>query len=227
VRALELPDLGAYAGWIESRPREVDDLLKVFSIKVTQFFRNPSFFRFLDMRVLAPLLERPRRAPLAILSAGCATGEEAYSIAMLLASRDPGGESKILATDLDRSAMAIARAARYTKARARHIPSHLASRFLERVSASHVQVAAEAARRVHFSVRDLFSTPRRPSYDLILCRNVLIYVDPERQMDLLQRFDRALRPGGYLALGRAERITGAARETLVTVNATERVYRRA
>ena len=88
-------------------------------------------------------------------------------------------------------------------------------------------MAPEAARRVSFRIADLFSTPLLPSFDLIVCRNVLIYVDPDRQMELLQRFDRALRPGGYLALGRAERITGAARETLITVNATERVYRRA
>ena len=144
ARKLELPDLEAYAGWIESRPREVDDLLKVFSIKVTQFFRNPSFFRFLDLRVLAPLLERPRRVPLSILSAGCATGEEAYSIAMLLASREPSGESRIVATDMDRSAMAIAREARYPQTRARHVPNHLAARFLTRISASHARLRRSA-----------------------------------------------------------------------------------
>jgi len=226
ARALDLPDLEAYAGYVESQSKEVDELLRTLSVQVTQFFRNPSFFRFLERRVLPDLLDgRTGPAP-SIWSAGCATGEEAYSIAMLLASRGAPAEATILATDIDRAAMLTARSAVYPRSRARAVPPALAARYLAPVSPTHVRVAPDAARHVSFRAADLFRARRRPMFDLIVCRNVLIYVEPERQRELLARFVCALRPGGFLALGRAERLTGPAREKLQTLSATERVYRR-
>jgi chemotaxis methyl-accepting protein methylase len=229
ARVLGLPDLDAYASYLERHTRETDEFLRTLSVRVTRFFRNPTFFHLLDRQVLRILLSGPsgRSGPaLEVWSAGCATGEEAYSIAMLLASRDPDGSAKILATDMDRRAMLVARSAEYPRAASRHVPRHLADRFLAPVSRQRVRVAAEAARRVTFRLADIFEGPKRPLYDLIVCRNVLIYFEPEQQPELLCRFVSALRPGGFLALGRAERVTGPARNALVPFSAAERVYRR-
>src|SRR5262245_30167608 len=99
ARALGLPDLEAYASFLTTRIRETDELLSALSVSVTQFFRNPSFFRTLDRHILAGLLDGQRERHVAIWSAGCATGEEAYSIAMLLASRDREERANLLATD--------------------------------------------------------------------------------------------------------------------------------
>ena len=221
-----MPDLDAYADFLERRTREIDAFIETLSTRVTRFFRNPSFFEFLDRRVLPAVLSRQGDPAVQLWSAGCSTGEEAYSIAMLLASRGAPAEATILATDIDRAAMLTARSAVYPRSRARAVPPALAARYLAPVSPTHVRVAPDAARHVSFRAADLFRARRRPMFDLIVCRNVLIYVEPERQRELLARFVCALRPGGFLALGRAERLTGPAREKLQTLSATERVYRR-
>lgn len=227
-----MPDLDAYAELLERRTHEIDDFIETLSTRVTRFFRNPSFFDFLDRRVLPLILSRQAGLSrqgsqrVEIWSAGCSTGEEAYSIAMLLASRDPLGRASILATDIDRRAMAIARAAEYPQVESAYVPGRLAARFLLDLPRHRVRVAPEATRRVTLRRGDLFNAPRRPAFDLIICRNVLIYFEPEHQRELLRRFVSALRPGGFLALGRAERVTGPARESLATVSASERFYRR-
>lgn len=219
TRALGLPDLDAYASYLDSHPREADELVRSLSVKVTRFFRNPSFYRFLERRIL-PGIDGP------IWSAGCATGEEAYSIAMLLAARDAPAGPAVLATDLDRSAVTAAREASYPADVARHVPAPLARRFLLPDGRGRVRVAPEAASRVTFRTAGILSMPRRPFFDLIVCRNVLIYFGLLRQREALARLAGTLRPGGYLALGRAERLTGAAREMLSTVSLAERIYRR-
>ena len=221
-----MPDLDAYADLLEQRTREIDAFIESLSTRVTKFFRNPTFFDFLDRRVLPAILSRQGDPAIALWSAGCSTGEEAYSIAMLLASRDPWGRSGIIATDMDRKAMAIARTAEYPQLDSAGIPRRLAARFLLNLPRGRVKVAPEAARRVMLQRADIFNGPRRPTFDLIVCRNVLIYFEPEHQRELLSRFVSALRSGGFLALGRAERVTGPARESLHTVSASERFYRR-
>jgi chemotaxis methyl-accepting protein methylase len=221
-----MPDLDAYADFLERRTREIDAFIETLSTRVTRFFRNPSFFEFLDRRVLPAVLSRQGDPAVQLWSAGCSTGEEAYSIAMLLASRDLSGRAGILATDIDRKAMAIARAAEYPQSESACIPRRLAARFLVTLPRHRVGMAPEAARRVVLRRADIFNGPRRPTFDLIVCRNVLIYFEPEHQRELLLRFVSALRTGGFLALGRAERVTGPARESLVTVSASERFYRR-
>jgi len=221
-----MPDLEAYADFLERRTPEIDAFIETLTTRVTRFFRNPSFFDYLDRRVLPAILSRQGDPAIALWSAGCSTGEEAYSIAMLLASRDPSGRAGLLATDIDRKAMAIARAAEYPQPESASIPRRLAARFLLHLPKGRVRVAPEATRRVTVQRADIFNGPRRPAFDLIVCRNVLIYFEPEPQRELLLRFVSALRPGGFLALGRAERVTGPARDSLVTVSASERFYRR-
>lgn len=226
VRALGMSDLGAYARHMEAHPEEADRLGRSLNVKVTWFFRNASFFGLLAARVLPEILAHAPRAA-AIWSAGCATGEEAYSIAMLLASRAGGRAAWVLGTDRDQAAIGRARRGEYAAACLRFIPPDLARRYMEPAGPDRVRVRPEAARLVRFRAAELLEVPRRPAFDLVVCRNVLIYFDASHQKEILARLVASLRPGGYLALGRAERVVdGPGAYALAAVSVSQRVYRR-
>ncbi|HET9481251.1 MAG TPA: CheR family methyltransferase [Candidatus Polarisedimenticolia bacterium] len=224
ARALGLADLDAYAEFFTTHPREAGELIRSLSIQVTHFFRNPSFFQYLDRRILPQLLGGASGPGVEIWSAGCATGEEAYSIAMLLAARRAAPPARVLGTDLDPSAIAAARRGLYPASAARYVPRG-PGRFLAAAGPGQIRVDDRAAAAVRFRVADLFGMPRRPLFDLVLCRNVLIYFEPALQAGMLDRLVATLRPGGFLALGRAEGVAGAAARRLGVVSAAECVYR--
>lgn len=221
-----MSDLTEYARHLERHPDEAERIRRGLSTQVTWFFRNRSFFELLQRHVLAALPAGHPLAPARILSAGCATGEEAYSIALLLAARAEGPQVRVLGLDLDAEAIAVARKGVYAHERVRLVPSGLARRFLEPLGDGRVRVVPQAARHVGFLVGPLHDLPARAAYDLVVCRNVLIYLERAAQRALLERFVGMLRPGGYLALGRAEHVPGGpASAGLTTVNGAERIYR--
>jgi chemotaxis methyl-accepting protein methylase len=229
VRALRLSDLSEYSGFLAAHPEEVGPLQKALSIKVTGFFRNRSCFAFLEEKVVPDLVRRSAGSPVTAWSAGCATGEEAYSLAALFASAlTPGDEGRvrILATDLDEGALAAARRAVF--------PARALLAAAPETALRHFQVGADGSaapkdrlkRMVRFERQSLLDRFDHRDLDLILCRNVLIYFSLEHQEDILSRFAAALAEGGYLVLGRVERLFGRARAGFEVACASERVYRR-
>jgi chemotaxis protein methyltransferase CheR len=174
-----------------------------------------------------------RRTEVKVWSAGCASGEEPYTLALLVADHlDRAGRGdrlarlRIDATDIDRASLDRAREACYRSEGLTEMPDDLARAYFE-AAGTERRVVDRVRRRVHVSHLDLSrEPPLRTDYDLILCRNVVIYFDRHTQERLFQTFADALVPGGYLVLGKVETLFGPARERLTLIDPRERVYRR-
>lgn len=200
-----------YAQYLKTYPEEIGELVKAFLINVTQFFRDAEAFAYLKSEVLPKLIARAREHnhALRFWTAGCATGEEPYSLAMLLTEM-LGQEIlewsiKIFATDLDEAAVNFARRGVYSENLLKEVPNEYLDRFFE--STDHGYRISKALRQmVIFGQQDLSRSAPFPRIDLVLCRNVLIYFTPELQEYVLNQFAFSLSPDGYLFLGKAETV---------------------
>lgn len=201
-----VPNVQGYLGQLIQDPAESAALLERLTIKVSRFYRNALSFDPLRGEVLPRLAERFGQ-PLRLWSAGCAHGEEPYTLAILL--EEAGITGEILATDIDAVALAHARRAEYPGESIAELPTSLAAIGVEPVPgrADRVRVKPSIRERVHFCVHDL-TRPVPPTgsapFHLISCRNVLIYLRREAQERSLSMLRRALLDGGTLCLGEAE-----------------------
>jgi chemotaxis methyl-accepting protein methylase len=217
---------GGYLELLASDQAEPWRLLERLTIKVSRLFRNPDTFAALRGRVLPELRRSRGDRELRVWSAGCACGEEAYGLAMLCA--ELGGPFRVTATDVDRAALARARAGTYRDVEVGQVPADLAARHLEPRAPGVVSVRPELARRVQFEPHDLASAAPPPGaapFDLVACRNVLIYYVADRQAELLAAVLRSLAPGGYLVLGEAEWPVPSAERRLDVVDGAHRIFR--
>jgi two-component system CheB/CheR fusion protein len=223
-----LPDLPAYRDYLHAHPEETRPLLKDMLIGVTNFFRDREAFEALEREVLPGLFEqRAADDPVRVWVAGCATGEEAYSIAMLLreqAERVPNPpEVQVFATDIDESAIAFGRAGRYPEAIVTDVsPTRLRNFFTKEDDSYRVTKAVRE--RVLFAAHNLLRDPPFSRLDLICCRNLLIYLDREAQKNILEMFRFALRPNGHLFLGSSESVE-AADNAFIAVDKKNRVFK--
>jgi len=199
-------------------------LLDRLTIKVSRLFRNPETFAAIGERFLPELRRRRGARPLRVWSAGCARGEEAYGLAMLCAET-PGGWS-VLGTDVDRAAVEHARAGTYPRAEAGQVPPAIAARHLSTRGDSAVAVRPELARHVRFAAHDLASgvPPVASGFDLVACRNVLIYYVAARQAEILRTVLAALAPGGVLVLGETEWPTATVERRLRVLDRAHRIF---
>lgn len=207
--ATSVGDLTDYAQYLTRHPAERQRLVASFLIKVTEFFRDRELFDALRERVLPELITyaRAHGNELRIWSAGCATGEEAYSLAILVAEA-LGDELErfhvhIFATDLDENAITFARRGVYPGVALTELSATLIARYFTKVDGN-FEVNKNLRGMIIFGQHDLGQRPPFPNIDLVLCRNVLIYFTQELQARALQLFAFALRADGYLALGKAE-----------------------
>lgn len=221
-----------YAGILDTDSIEYDRLVEALTINVSKFFRNPETFACLATRVIPELWQS--KAPLIkIWSAGCATGEEAYSIAVLcrehaLAAKDPDRlqRFRIVGSDIDKSALADASRGRYPSASFVDTAPSVVDKYFPLEHGLHT-VTGEIRNLVHFDRRDLLSGAGPGGrMHLIVCRNVVIYFNRETQVSLFERFHELLLPGGFLVLGKVETLLGKAREMFAPVSSRERIYRR-
>jgi len=219
-----------YRAYMRGHPEESARLVNSFLIKVTAFFRDPALFGHLRNVVVPALVEegRKRDRVLRLWSAGCATGEEAYSLALLIAEA-LGDELarwtiRIFATDLDRDAVAFARRGIYPAAALEGAPPELVAQYLVESDGTYT-VNKTVRGMLVFGEHDLSQRPPFPQIDLCLCRNVLIYFTPTLQRRALEIFAFALRDGGYLALGQAETI-GAATDYYISAHWSLRLFQR-
>ncbi|WP_119461001.1 CheR family methyltransferase [Rhodospirillaceae bacterium SYSU D60014] len=214
MQVLHLHDVETYLRRLAEDAQETQALFKELLIGVTAFFRDPEAFDALNEEVLPGLFSA--RAPgdqIRIWVPGCATGEEAYTIAMLVREQldrlDVARSVQIFATDIDERALAIARKGQYAQGIANQItPDRLKRFFIKR--GRYYQISKEIRELCLFSAHNLISDPPFSRIDLISCRNLLIYLGPHLQKKLFPVFHYALRPGGYLFLGSSETLTGHA-----------------
>lgn len=222
--------MGDYLSYLQQHPAEVGELVQALLINVTQFFRDPEAFDYLRSALLPPLIEQAREKGrvLRFWSAGCATGEEPYTLAMLLATllgpELPEWSIKIFATDLDEAAISFARLGVYPENLLRTTPPELRQRFFEQLDHSY-RISKSLRQMVIFGQQDLSRSAPFPRMDLVMCRNVLIYFTPELQDYVLNQFAFSLRPNqGYLFLGKAE-IIRANHSYYEPINKQWKIYR--
>jgi chemotaxis protein methyltransferase CheR len=231
-RSCGAPDLGAYLRLVRQDPAERSRLVKALTIHVSQFFRNPSTFHaireFVLPRILATKGTEGGRA-LRLWSAGCAGGEEPYSLAILLQeaeSEAPRGYSAtIYATDIDPDSLRRAKEARYDASSLTNIPHRWRRRYFVR-EGNGCRASPELRRLLVFRRHNILDPPPFGRIDLVACRNLLIYMTEAMQERVLLSLCEALNPGGFLILGKVEGLTGAARNLLESVNIAERIYRK-
>lgn len=207
-----VPDAAAYLALLrgDGGDEELRALLPLVTVGKTSFFRDER--QFSALRALMPdLLARPRAGGrrLSIWSAGCATGEEPYSIAMTAAEAGAAPEHvEILASDVNPEAVAAAARGAFDARRIRDVPSELLERHFDRDGDAYVVRASLrrliAAIRPHNLVASLFPRPADGGWDVVFCRNVIIYFDTATTQQVLQQFHNVLAPGGYLFLGYSE-----------------------
>jgi two-component system CheB/CheR fusion protein len=219
-----------YVRYLRRHPEEYERLANSFLIKVTDFFRDADLFNHLRDQIMPALIDEARAHgnELRLWSAGCATGEEAYSLAILV-SELLGDELeqfsvRIFATDLDSDAVAFARRGIYPTSALKNVPAELRERHLSRLESAW-EVRKQLRAMVIFGQHDLGQRAPFPRIDLVLCRNVLIYFTPELQRRALQLFAFALRENGLLVLGKAES-TSPLPENFTMVQTRLKIFRR-
>jgi chemotaxis methyl-accepting protein methylase len=232
MRVKSATSFAQYAGILDTDPVEYDKLVDALTINVSKFFRNPEAFACIASKVLPELWNAP--SPLVrIWSAGCATGEEAYSLAVLcrehaLANHDLPRLDKfrIIGSDIDRESVSIAGKGRYGAPAFADTSPAVREKYFPLENGLHT-VSPEIRNLVSFERRDLLdgSGPGGRLH-MIACRNVIIYFTRETQERLFERFHNLLLPGGFLVLGKVETLLGKSREMFAPVSSRERIFRR-
>ncbi len=205
----KIATLDAYAARVRSDRKEAVQLTKDVLISVTSFFRDPQAFDLLRLQLERMVEERGRDSVVRIWVPACATGEEAYGIAMLISEviREKGVRSEFLvfATDLDSDALAFARNGNYPDTAVESLPKAIRERFFEQSGRSY-QVKKSLRQSIVFALQNVIEDPPFSRVDLISCRNLLIYFNRDVQRRVLEIFHYALRSNGRLFLGKSESI---------------------
>jgi two-component system CheB/CheR fusion protein len=222
------PILSAYFKYLADHPDETVPLLQDMLISVTNFFRDRESFDTLEREIIPAIYASAEPGfPIRAWSAGCATGEEAYSIGMLLAQRreqlDAKTDMQIFATDIDERAIAIARRSLYPQSIVADVPPGKLRQFFIRED-SHYRIKKALREKVLFAPHNILRDPPFSRVNLISCRNLLIYLTREVQEKVFEMFHFALLPGGYLFLGSSESAELASKY-FVPVDKKNRIYR--
>lgn len=234
--ALGISDIEAYTQHCRAHPEAIDALFKDLLISVTRFFRDAEEFEQLG-KMLPQMIRDSDGDQLRVWIAGCATGEEAYSIAMMFADAMDNGDTKggaalgnfsnrvqIFATDIDRNALQVARRGVYPVDALKNIPPHLAEQYVIR-QGEDIRIVDSLRKSILFSDHNVCQEPPFQRVDLVCCRNLMIYFETSLQQKVVSRFHYALKPRGYLFLGTAEALSGA--EDLFATRATAaHIYRK-
>lgn len=235
LRDLGLSDFSAYCHHLEGPGGETerDQLISQITTNVTRFFREDHHFKALRDSVLPPLIEVAKNGrPLRIWSAGCSSGQEPYSIAMSVIDKMPEAgarDVRILGTDIDRRMIEIGRLAKYRDVKKADFPLGYLDRFMREVPGDPAcHLVTESVRKlVTLAPLNLLEAwPMKGKFDVIFCRNTVIYFDAETQTRLWSRFAELLTPGGHLFVGHSERVTGPAESAFTPNGITQYRYSR-
>lgn len=225
---LNIKKVDEYLHYLQEHSEELPQLFLALLINVTHLFRDPEVFALLQAEILPQLFDqRPEDATFRVWVAGCATGEEAYSIAILLHEFRKALPHRytiqIYATDLDDHAIAIARAGRYPATIAQELSAErLRLYFVEEENG--YRIIQEIREMVVFTVQNIITDPPLTALDLLSCRNVLIYLEPSLQHQLISIFHYALKPNGVLLLSPSESI-GNHPDLFSVINRRWKLYR--
>ena len=232
MRARGVAGCAEYSAILDSDAHEYDRLMRSLTVNVTKFFRNWETYSAVAQKVVPALMDG-RRREVRVWSAGCATGEEPTSIAILVhrhaaTLNAPGrlDSVSIVGTDIDKTCLDHAQRGLYQESALGDTPTEIRDQYF-RDASGFVTVVPEARQLVRYEQADLlqFRAPVE-SPDLIVCRNVVIYFERAAQDALFAHFYETLAPGGYLVLGKVETLLGPTRALFTPVNARERIFQK-
>jgi chemotaxis protein methyltransferase CheR len=232
MRVTQTHSYDDYVGFLKKTPSEYDELLRDLTINVTQFFRDIYVFKTIEEETM-PLLIYDKvmkhKSTINVWSAGCSSGEEPYTLAIIL--RELLGEDigsfklKIIGTDIDEECMGSARAGSYLPRQMTNVPKPYLEKYFN-FDGSNYQLCQEIMDMVEFKYLDLFKDSAGGNWDVILCRNVVIYFTKEMQERLYMNFYNALNEGGYFIMGNTESLVGEASHAFVQIKSRERIYQK-
>lgn len=232
LRALNLHTYRQYSRFLDTQPEEYVKLLDALTINVTDFFRDPPVYEMFRSQIVPEIIERKQRSRhrmIRVWSAGCATGEEPYSIAMsFLSAMGSDADAfmlNIIATDLDPNALAFAQRAEYDVAKLKHIPKTDQLKFVD-LQGDKFRIRPEVTRHVKFRPLNLFTDEPIHVVDLVFCRNVFIYFTREQQSRVLDIFTESITREGFMVLGRSEKLAPTAAKAFEMVSGRDRIYRK-
>lgn len=230
MRACQANSYEAYRQKLKDDPAEYLKLLDTLTINVTKFYRNIDTYNAVTDKVF-PVMVREKKSPtLKIWSAGCSSGEEPYSLAILWKEfseeNDISVPCTIYATDIDIQILMKAKQGIYGKSSMDEIPKTLINKYFVWTNDKY-HISAQIKNMVHFEKLDLFSKYPFSNIDMIFCRNVLIYFSRETQENIFVKFASVLRPAGFLVLGKVENMFGRFKDVFISFDNKERIYRRA
>ncbi len=233
LNSLGLHTYHQYSAYLDQNPEEYAKLLDTLTINVTQFFRDPTVYALFRDQVVPSLLatKKSRKQRLVRLwSAGCATGEEPYSLAMsmldgIVRTKSNDAMLSVIGTDIDRNALAVAKRGEYPVRLLNQIPTADRHRYID-VDGEIFRMKPEIAKVTRFQYLNLFEDSPINGIDVVFCRNVFIYFNHDDQSRLIESFWDALTRGGYLVLGRSERLAPVLAKRFELVSGRERVYRK-
>ena len=194
----------AYFDHVAKDKDEFAAFIEYLTINVSEFFRTPEKFGKLETEVIPDLLKRS--STLNIWSAGCSIGAEAYSLAMILKDLTPGKKHRILASDLDIEIIAKAKKGEYVENELKALDPKRKERYFDKLPDGRYAIKNEIKQCIEFKRHNLLKDPFEKGFDLILCRNVVIYFTEEAKDQLYTNFFAALKPGGILFVGATEAI---------------------
>ncbi len=225
-------DFNKYLIYLGNHPGELQALLDTVTIHVTGFFRDKDVFRTLVAEVFPKIIEHKtsiHNRVIRIWSAGCSTGEEAYSITMVLMEvlRERGVDFRIetFGSDISEEACKTARKGVYQDCKIVDLPRHMRERYFEH-NGDHYTVSSDIRSLVRFRIHDLFSKPPYSMLDLILCRNVMIHFDHQVRGTIIRHFHSALNDTGFLMLGKSEAVAEPELDLFELFAARSKIYRK-
>ncbi len=201
-------EVKGYDGFLDliKKDREaLDAFVSYLTINVSEFFRNADQWNLMDKEMVPELMSKFGKN-LKIWSAACSTGDEPYTIVMMLSKHIPLNQISVLATDLDAVVLAKAKAGIYDKKEVAGVPAEFKSKYFTETADGKMKVSEEIKSRVTFKQADLLRDPYPKDYHLIVCRNVLIYFTEEAKDDIFRKYYNTLAPGGILFIGSTEQI---------------------
>ncbi|WP_121662595.1 CheR family methyltransferase [Metabacillus litoralis] len=204
-----------FYGGISKQNELYFEFLDRMTINVSEFYRNYKRWQVLEEKILPKLLEK--NANLKVWSAACSTGEEPYTIAMILSKLLPLSKVKVLATDIDENVIARAKLGIYPERSLNEVPDDIKRKYFKKEGTNYI-VNEDIKKTVTFKKQNLLSDPFDSNFDLIVCRNVLIYFTEEAKEVLYMKFSNALKPNGVFFVGSTEQIFNADRFNFTSVD---------
>ncbi|MEF8835476.1 MAG: protein-glutamate O-methyltransferase CheR [Candidatus Thermoplasmatota archaeon] len=228
MRVVETPRFSDYLKYIRKNSEEIEKLRELLTVNVTKFKRDKKVWNTIEKRVLPQILERNNESILKKIeawSAGCSTGEEPYSLAISYLNNRPSDDLsfQINATDLDEEALDFARNAEYPNKSVKNLSKSEKKRYFIEDGEEWI-LNDEVKDLVNYKEIDIFKTSFTKKFDLILCRNLMIYFNNESKTELMERLVESLKDGGFLILGMSENLRAPAKDKVESFDLKKRIF---